>query len=163
MASQPEGVVAARGHAGRGNSSTLTTIGDGNHCRKASRRLYISREVNGRSQRVRLDDGPHGRCRRFGFRNQAALSRYDPASVADCCIREGPHRVSGCYAIITRKGEVYWLADTSVNIEPRAEALVEIALCTAHMARRFDGHTGRGIALLFQLWQRRSSDSREDA
>src|SRR5579864_350174 len=53
-------------------------------------------------------------------------------------IREGLHRVSGCYAIITRRGEVFFLADTSVNIEPTAEDLVEIALCTAHMARRFD-------------------------
>jgi malate dehydrogenase (oxaloacetate-decarboxylating)(NADP+) len=53
-------------------------------------------------------------------------------------IREGLHRVSGCYAIITRKGEVFFLADTSVNIEPTTEDLVEIALCTAHMARRFD-------------------------
>ena len=52
--------------------------------------------------------------------------------------REGLHRVSGCYAVITRKGEVFFLADTSVNIEPTAEDLVEIALCTAHMARRFD-------------------------
>jgi malate dehydrogenase (oxaloacetate-decarboxylating)(NADP+) len=53
-------------------------------------------------------------------------------------MREGLHRVSGCYAMITRKGEVYFLADTSVNIEPTAEDLVEIALCTAHMARSFD-------------------------
>ena len=53
-------------------------------------------------------------------------------------MREGLHRVSGCYAMITRKGDVYFLADTSVNIEPTAEDLVEIALCTAQMARRFD-------------------------
>jgi malate dehydrogenase (oxaloacetate-decarboxylating)(NADP+) len=53
-------------------------------------------------------------------------------------MREGLHRVSGCYVIITRKGEVFFLADTSVTIEPTAEELVEIALCTAHMARRFD-------------------------
>ena len=53
-------------------------------------------------------------------------------------MREGLHRVSGCYAIITRRGEVFFLADTSVTIEPTAEELVEIALCTAHMARRFD-------------------------
>ncbi len=55
-------------------------------------------------------------------------------------MREGLHRVSGCYAMITRKGEVFFLADTSVNIEPTAEDLVEIALCTANMARRFDIH-----------------------
>ena len=53
-------------------------------------------------------------------------------------MREGLHRVSGCYALITRKGDVYFMADTSVNIEPTAEDLVEIALCTAQMARRFN-------------------------
>ena len=53
-------------------------------------------------------------------------------------MREGLHRVSGCYAMITRKGDIYFLADTSVNIEPTAEELVEIAFCTAHIARRFD-------------------------
>src|SRR5271165_5996926 len=53
-------------------------------------------------------------------------------------MREGLHRVSGCYAVITRKGEVFFLADASMNIEPTAEDLVEIALCTAHMARRFN-------------------------
>src|SRR5271166_6002068 len=36
-------------------------------------------------------------------------------------MREGFHRVSGCYAVITRKGEVLFLADASVNIEPTAE------------------------------------------
>jgi malate dehydrogenase (oxaloacetate-decarboxylating)(NADP+) len=53
-------------------------------------------------------------------------------------VREELHKVSGCYAMITRKGDIYFLADTSVNIEPTAEDLVEIALCTAQTARRFD-------------------------
>ena len=53
-------------------------------------------------------------------------------------VREGLHKVSGCYAMITRKGDIFFLADTSVNIEPTAEDLVEIALCTAQTARRFD-------------------------
>ena len=53
-------------------------------------------------------------------------------------MREGLHKVSGCYAMITRTGDLYFLADTSVNIEPTAEDLVEIALCTADTARRFD-------------------------
>ena len=53
-------------------------------------------------------------------------------------MREGLHKVSGCYALIPRSGELYFLADTSVNIEPTAEDLVEIALCTAETARRFD-------------------------
>jgi len=53
-------------------------------------------------------------------------------------MREGLHRVSGCYPLITRSGDLLFLADTSVNIEPTAEDLVEIALCTAEAARRFD-------------------------
>ena len=53
-------------------------------------------------------------------------------------MREGLHKVSGCYPLVTRSGDLYFLADTSVNIEPTAEELVEIALCTAAVARRFD-------------------------
>jgi malate dehydrogenase (oxaloacetate-decarboxylating)(NADP+) len=53
-------------------------------------------------------------------------------------MREGLHRVAGCYPMITRKGELFFLADTSVNIDPSAEDLVEIALCVAQEARRFD-------------------------
>lgn len=53
-------------------------------------------------------------------------------------MREGLHKVSGCHAVVTRTGELYFLADTSVNIEPTAEDLVEIALCTADVARRFE-------------------------
>jgi len=54
-------------------------------------------------------------------------------------VREGLHKVSGCSAMITRKGDIYFfLVDTSLNIEPSAEDLVEIALCAAQTARRFD-------------------------
>jgi malate dehydrogenase (oxaloacetate-decarboxylating)(NADP+) len=53
-------------------------------------------------------------------------------------MREGLHKVSGCYGMITRTGSLYFLADASVNIEPTSEDLVEIALCTAEMARHFD-------------------------
>ena len=53
-------------------------------------------------------------------------------------VREGIHKVSGVYLIITRKGDLYFLADATVNIEPTAEDLAEIALCAAQEARRFD-------------------------
>ena len=53
-------------------------------------------------------------------------------------MREGLHRVSGCYPLVTHNGDLFFFADTSVNIEPTAEDLVEIALCTADTARRFD-------------------------
>jgi malate dehydrogenase (oxaloacetate-decarboxylating)(NADP+) len=53
-------------------------------------------------------------------------------------IREGLHRVAGCYPMVTRTGELYFFADTSVTVDPTAEDLVEIALCTAEEARRFN-------------------------
>src|SRR5271165_6722622 len=53
-------------------------------------------------------------------------------------VREGIHKVSGTYLLVTRKGDLYFLADATVNIEPTAEDLAEIALCTAQEARRFD-------------------------
>jgi len=72
----------------------------------------------------------------------SGVTQYFPDTIRPALqiirMREGLHRVSGCYVMITRKGEVFFLADTSVNIETTAEDLVEIALCTAHMARRFD-------------------------
>jgi malate dehydrogenase (oxaloacetate-decarboxylating)(NADP+) len=38
---------------------------------------------------------------------------------------------------VTRKGDLYFLSDVAVNIDPTAEDLAEIALCTAQEARRF--------------------------
>ena len=53
-------------------------------------------------------------------------------------VRHGMRRVSGVYVMITPKREIYFLADATVNIEPTAEDLAEIAVNTAEMARRFD-------------------------
>ena len=53
-------------------------------------------------------------------------------------MREGLHTVAGCYVMITRKGDIYFMADTTVNVDPTAENLAEIALCAAETARRFD-------------------------
>ncbi len=53
-------------------------------------------------------------------------------------VREGLHRVSGVYMLITARNDIYFLADCTVNIEPAAEDLAEIAVCTAEMARRFN-------------------------
>ena len=52
-------------------------------------------------------------------------------------MREGLHRVSGLYVLATKK-EVYFFADTTVNIEPTAEDLAEIALLAASEAREFN-------------------------
>jgi malate dehydrogenase (oxaloacetate-decarboxylating)(NADP+) len=52
--------------------------------------------------------------------------------------RPGLHRVSGLYALVTKRGDIYFLADCTVNIVPSAEDLAEIALCAAETARRFN-------------------------
>ena len=51
--------------------------------------------------------------------------------------REGVKRVSGAYILIL-KDRLFFFADTTVNIDPDAETLAEIALLTAEFARRFD-------------------------
>jgi malate dehydrogenase (oxaloacetate-decarboxylating)(NADP+) len=53
-------------------------------------------------------------------------------------VRPGLHKVAGLYVLITAKGQIYFLADTTVNIEPTVEDLAEIAIETAEVARRFD-------------------------
>lgn len=46
-------------------------------------------------------------------------------------------RVAGLYVIITEAGKQYFLADTTVNIDPSAEEIAEIAQMAAETARRF--------------------------
>ncbi len=72
----------------------------------------------------------------------AGVSQHFPETIRPALqivrMRGGLHKVAGCYPLITRKGELLFLADTSVNIDPSAEDLVEIALCAAQEARRFE-------------------------
>jgi malate dehydrogenase (oxaloacetate-decarboxylating)(NADP+) len=53
-------------------------------------------------------------------------------------VRPDVHRVSALYVLISRRGDVFFLADVAVNIQPTSEDLAEIALCTAQVAKRFD-------------------------
>ena len=46
--------------------------------------------------------------------------------------------VAGVYVLITAKGDIYFLADATVNIEPTAEDLAEIAIQASEKALRFD-------------------------
>jgi malate dehydrogenase (oxaloacetate-decarboxylating)(NADP+) len=52
-------------------------------------------------------------------------------------VRPELRRVAGVYVLITPKGDTYFLADATVNIEPTSEDLAEIAIMTAEKARRF--------------------------
>ena len=71
----------------------------------------------------------------------SGLRSYYPATIRPALqiikTRRGVKRVSGAY-ILVFKTRVILLADTTVNIEPSAEELAEIAMMTAETARRFD-------------------------
>jgi malate dehydrogenase (oxaloacetate-decarboxylating)(NADP+) len=71
----------------------------------------------------------------------AGVSQHYPDTIRPALqiirTREGVERVSGLYVILTKK-EVYFFADTTVNIEPTSEQLAEIAILSAEVARWFD-------------------------
>jgi malate dehydrogenase (oxaloacetate-decarboxylating)(NADP+) len=50
-------------------------------------------------------------------------------------VREGLRNVAGMYMLITPRGQVYFLADTTVNIDPDAEHLAEIAIEAAQTVK----------------------------
>lgn len=52
-------------------------------------------------------------------------------------LEKGVSRVSGMFAVI-QKEKVYMFADTTVNINPNAYELAEIAICSARVAKRFN-------------------------
>jgi malate dehydrogenase (oxaloacetate-decarboxylating)(NADP+) len=52
-------------------------------------------------------------------------------------VREGMRKVAGLYIMIVKE-KVYFFTDATVNIEPTAEDLAEIAIMAADFARRFD-------------------------
>ena len=52
--------------------------------------------------------------------------------------RAGVRRVAGLYVLVTKRGDMYFLADCTVNIEPTSEDLAQIAICAAQTARRFN-------------------------
>ncbi|MBU1113678.1 MAG: NADP-dependent malic enzyme [Bacteroidetes bacterium] len=52
-------------------------------------------------------------------------------------VKEGINKVSGMHVVIL-KGKVFFLADTSVNINPTAEEIAEIAILAADTVKEFD-------------------------
>ena len=53
-------------------------------------------------------------------------------------VRPELRKVAGVYVLFTAKGELYFLADATVNIDPTAEELAEIAIMASEKARRFN-------------------------
>ena len=53
-------------------------------------------------------------------------------------VKPGLRKVSGMYLLISPKGQIYFIADATVNIEPSAEDLAEIAISAADYVRMLD-------------------------
>jgi malate dehydrogenase (oxaloacetate-decarboxylating)(NADP+) len=51
--------------------------------------------------------------------------------------REGTHHIAGMYLMMTKKGPIFF-SDTTVNIEPTTESLVNTTLLTAEAIRKFN-------------------------
>jgi malate dehydrogenase (oxaloacetate-decarboxylating)(NADP+) len=72
----------------------------------------------------------------------AGLTQHYPDTIRPALqvieLRPGARKVAGCYVLITAGGDLYFLADATVNIQPTAEDLAEIAVLTAATARQFD-------------------------
>ncbi|HTS68841.1 MAG TPA: NADP-dependent malic enzyme [Terriglobia bacterium] len=71
----------------------------------------------------------------------AGVSQHYPDTIRPALqiIRTRPdvHRVAAVFVIVTKK-DIYFFADTHVNIEPSAEDLAEIALLAAEVATEFE-------------------------
>lgn len=52
--------------------------------------------------------------------------------------RVGVNKVAGMYIVITKDQRVFFFTDATVNIDPSAEDLAEIAILAAHAARKFE-------------------------
>ena len=70
--------------------------------------------------------------------------------------RPGVRRVSGAYVLILQD-RLFFLADTTVNIDPTPEELAEIALLTVAFARRFGDRAAGRHALVLELRLQRAS------
>jgi malate dehydrogenase (oxaloacetate-decarboxylating)(NADP+) len=71
----------------------------------------------------------------------AGVSQHYPDTIRPALqiikTRPDVHRVAAVFVIVTKK-DVYFFADTHVNIDPTAEELAEIAVLAAEVAREFD-------------------------
>jgi malate dehydrogenase (oxaloacetate-decarboxylating)(NADP+) len=72
----------------------------------------------------------------------AGLTQHYPDTIRPAlqviALAPGRRKVAGMYMLITPKGDIYFLADATVNIEPTDEDLAEIAIATAEKVREFD-------------------------
>ena len=78
-------------------------------------------------------------------------------------VREGIHKVSGVYIIITRKGDLYFLADATVNIEPTRGRPGGDRTLRRPGSAPLRHRAARGHAVVLQLRQHQASAVRQGA
>ncbi|MGE5499152.1 MAG: NADP-dependent malic enzyme, partial [Syntrophothermus sp.] len=72
----------------------------------------------------------------------SGLTTYYPETIRPALqcvgVKDGFKVVSGMYIVITQRGDVFFFADATVNINPNAEELAEIAISAADTVSRFN-------------------------
>ena len=71
------------------------------------------------------------------FRTYKKLSRSHTPGTAIIGTEEGVKKIAGMYLMLTKKGPLF-LADTTVNFNPTAEELADIAMLVANEVRNFN-------------------------
>ena len=81
----------------------------------------------------------------------SGVSQSYPQTIRPALHVIGPQegsRLAGIYLMITKK-KMYWLADTTVNIDPTPEDLADTAIQTANLAKWFTGQEPKVAMLSF--------------
>ena len=72
----------------------------------------------------------------------SGVSRHYPETIRPALeiisVKPGVKKLAGMYMLIMPKGDIFFLADTTMNIEPAAEDLAEIAINTAEAVKGFN-------------------------
>ena len=92
-----------------------------------------------------------GGLRRGPFRRDLRVSDDHSSGASDYRLERGITRVSGMFAMI-QKDQVYMFADTTVNINPTAEELAEIAILRARSGAAVQYRAAYRDAVVLELW-----------
>ena len=104
-----------------------------------------------RAQLLRHDDGRRGRRRRrWSPGSRRTIPRRSAPRCRSSALRPGVRRAAGMYMML-KEHDVLFCADTTVNIDPDAETLAEIAMRHRRRRARSRHRAARGDALVLQL------------
>ena len=93
-----------------------------------------------------------GLARKYPDTIRPALEIIGPADSPSTANPNKSQKISGMYAVLTKKGPICY-ADTTITEFPTSEELVDITLQSARTLRSFEYYSTGCNAILFQLWK----------